>query len=81
MPKVDGQEVLRQIKADEHLRKIPVIMLTTTDDVNEIDRYYGLGCSFYMVKPVNYSRFMRAVENLGEFLSIDGVRVPPINGQ
>ena len=56
-------------------------MLTTTDDVMEIDRYYRLGCSFYMVKPVNYSRFMRAVENLGEFLSIAGVRVPPINGQ
>ena len=80
MPKVDGQEVLQRIKQDRQLRKIPVIMLTTTDQVSEIDRYYELGCSFYMVKPVNYHRFMRAVENLGAFLSLKGIRVSPING-
>jgi CheY-like chemotaxis protein len=80
MPKVDGQEVLQRIKQDRQLRKIPVIMLTTTDQVSEIDRYYELGCSFYMVKPVNYHRFMRAVENLGVFLSLKGIRVSPING-
>ena len=80
MPKVDGHEVLRRIKGDQELRKMPVIMLTTTDDTKEIDLFYDLGCSFYMVKPVNYSRFLQAVEHLGEFLSLGGVRVPAIRG-
>jgi CheY-like chemotaxis protein len=80
MPKMDGEEVLRRLKGDAELRKIPVIMLTTTDEESEIDRYYALGCSFYIVKPVNYDRFMRAVECLGAFLSLEGVRVPSING-
>jgi len=78
MPKVDGGEVLRRIKEDKDLRKIPVIMLTTTDEVGEIDRYYELGCSFYMVKPINYKKFMETVENLGAFLSLESVRVPTI---
>lgn len=80
MPKIDGREVLQRIKQDRQLRKIPVIMLTTTDQVSEIDRYYELGCSFYMVKPVNYHLFMRTVENLGAFLSLKGIRISPING-
>jgi CheY-like chemotaxis protein len=80
MPKVDGRDVLRRIKADKQLRKIPVIMLTTTDQVEEIDRCYELGCSFYMVKPVNYNKFMEAVENLGAFLSLKWLQVPQING-
>jgi len=80
MPKVDGGEVLRRIKEDKDLRKIPVIMLTTTDEAGEIDRYYELGCSFYMVKPINYKKFMEAVENLGAFLSLESVRVPTIDG-
>ena len=78
MPKVDGHEVLRRIKADHHLRKIPVIMLTTTGQVSEIDRCYKLGCSFYVVKPVDYRYFMDAVENLGKFLSLEAVRLPQI---
>jgi CheY-like chemotaxis protein len=80
MPKVDGQEVLRQMKEDEELKKIPVIMLTTTDDASEIDRYYRMGCSFYMVKPADYNKFMEAVENLGAFLSLECLRVPLIDG-
>jgi len=80
MPKVDGREVLQRIKEDEKLRKIPVIMLTTTDEAEEIERCYQMGCSFYMVKPVDYNKFMKAVENLGAFLSLDGVRVPPVDG-
>jgi len=78
MPKVDGYEVLKKIKDDQTLKNIPVIMLTTTSDANEVDRCYEMGCSFYMVKPVNYNKFMGAVENLGAFLSLNGVRVPPI---
>ncbi|MCK4751869.1 MAG: response regulator [Planctomycetes bacterium] len=78
MPKVDGREILRRMKEDERLRKIPVIMLTTTDDRDEIDRCYEMGCSFYMVKPTDYNKFMAAVENLGVFLSLEEVTVPSV---
>ena len=78
MPKVDGLEVLKIIKKDQRLKKIPVIMLTTTSDTNMINQCYELGCSYYMVKPVNYHNFMDTVQNLGEFLSLKGMRLPLI---
>lgn len=78
MPKVDGREVLKCIKNDPKLKRIPVIMLTTTDDDKEVDLCYDLGCSFYMVKPINYSSFMEAVESLGKFLSLDNLKVPKV---
>jgi len=78
MPKVDGLEVLRRMKADEKLRKVPVIMLTTTSEAGVIKQCYELGCSYYMVKPVDYRHFMEAVQNLGEFLSLRGMRLPLI---
>ena len=78
IPKIDGVEVLRQIKQDEELRKIPVIMLTTTDDPREVDACHRLGCSHYIVKPVEYDRFSAALGQLGLFLKI--VQVPKING-
>src|ERR1041385_7268838 len=53
MPKVDGVEVLRQIKQDPQLRRLPVMMLTTTDDPREVARCHGLGCGSYIVKPVD----------------------------
>ena len=78
MPKVDGREVLARIKEDKHLKKLPVIMLTTTDDEAEIDRCYRAGCNFYIAKPSDYNKFMEAVQNLGEFLSTDGITIPII---
>lgn len=77
MPKVDGVEVLRQIKADTELRKMPVSMLTTTDDPREVARCYELGCSNYIVKPVDYERFSEAVKHFGLFISL--VQVPEIS--
>lgn len=74
MPKIDGVSVLRQLKADPALRKIPVIMVTTTDDPLEVDRCHELGCSHYVAKPVEYEEFINAVRNLGLFISI--VKVP-----
>jgi CheY-like chemotaxis protein len=68
MPKVDGVEVLRQLKANEETKKIPVMMLTTTDDPREIELCYGLGCSVYVTKPVEYEKFREAVQQLGLFL-------------
>lgn len=77
MPKVDGVEVLRQVKADPELRKIPVLMLTTTDDPREVERCHALGCNNYIVKPVDYDKFAEAIKQLGLFISL--VQVPEIH--
>ncbi len=70
MPRVDGVEVLRRLKADERTSRLPVIMLTTTDDPREVQRCYDLGCSVYVTKPVAYEDFVEAIKRLGLFLSI-----------
>ena len=79
MPKIDGIEALRQIKQDEKLRKIPVIMLTTTDNPQEIDKCYELGCNIYVTKPVDYEKFMEAINRLGLFLMV--IEVPKLPGE
>ena len=79
MPMVDGAEVLRQIKADPELKKIPVLMLTTTDDPREVERCHQLGCNNYIVKPVAYDRFADAIKQLGLFISL--VQVPGIHSE
>ena len=78
MPKVSGVEVLQQIKQDEELRKIPVIMITTTDDPREIEHCHSLGCSSYIAKPVDYDKFVEILKQLGLFLMV--VEVPNIKG-
>lgn len=78
MPKVDGVEVLRRIKADAGLRKMPVIMLTTTDDAREVARCHELGCSVYLQKPVDYDRFAEAMRRLGLFIML--MQLPAVNG-
>ena len=79
MPQIDGIEVLRQVKADPELRKVPVIMLTTTDDPREVERCHKIGCASYIVKPVDYDKFAEAIKSLGLYLSL--VQVPEINGK
>jgi CheY-like chemotaxis protein len=74
MPRVDGVEVLRQLKSNPQTALVPVIMLTTTDDPREIDRCYELGCSVYISKPVDYQAFVEAINRLGLFLQV--VRIP-----
>jgi CheY-like chemotaxis protein len=78
MPKIDGMEVLEKVKKDPELKKIPVVMLTTTDDPRTIERCHGLGCSVYIVKPVEYQDFADAVRKVGLLLSV--VEVPQIDG-
>ena len=78
MPQVDGIEVLRQVKQDQELRKIPVIILTTTDDPREVERCHTIGCASYIVKPVDYNKFAEAIKGLGLYISL--VQVPEING-
>ncbi len=79
MPKMDGVEVLRRIKADADLRMIPVIMLTTTNDPREVQECYELGCNSYITKPVNYEHFAEALKRLGLFITI--IQVATLNGQ
>jgi CheY-like chemotaxis protein len=68
MPRLDGIEVLRQLKRDKDLIRIPVIVLTTTDDPREMERCYSLGAAACIVKPVEYSHFSDIVHRLAQFL-------------
>ena len=77
MPKIDGVEVLGKLKQDPELKKIPVIMLTTTDDPRTVERCHKLGCSVYIVKPVEYQDFADAVRKIGLLLSV--VEIPQIS--
>lgn len=77
MPRVDGVEVLRQIRLDRRIATVPIIVLTTTDDPREIRRCYQLGCNVYVTKPVDYQAFIEAIQRLGLFLQVVAV---PRNG-
>ncbi len=70
-----GTDILARIKEDDDLRRMPVIVLTTTDDQREIQRCYELGCNVYITKPVNYETFAQAIRQLGLFLAV--IQVPP----
>jgi DNA-binding response OmpR family regulator len=75
LPDTTGIEILRQIKANQYLKTTPVVVLTTTDDSQEIKRCYELGCNVYITKPVNYESFANAIRQLGLFFSV--IQVPP----
>jgi len=70
MPVLDGYQVLERMKTDERTSRIPVVVLTTTDDPREVERCYRLGCNVYVTKPMDYDQFSQAVHKLGLFLSI-----------
>ena len=70
LPGLDGYEILRQLKAEESTRKIPVVILTTTSDQTEVERCYELGCNVFVSKPVEYKDFSEAIARLGLFLSV-----------
>ena len=75
MPKMDGLEVLRQIKADGDLREIPVVMLTSSREERDLVESYRLGVNAYVVKPVAFQEFIDAVKNLGLFWGL--INEPP----
>lgn len=77
LPKVDGIKVLERMRQNERLRRIPVIILTATGDPAEVERCHRLGCSIYIVKPVEHDDFVDAIGKVGLFLSI--VSVPQIS--
>jgi CheY-like chemotaxis protein len=70
MPRMDGTEVLRRLRGNPATDRLPVVMLTTTDDTREMERCYELGCSLYLQKPVDYERFAEAIRRLGLFASL-----------
>ena len=75
LPDMTGIEILRQIKDNKYLKATPVVVLTTTDDSQEIKRCCELGCNVYITKPVNYESFANAIRQLGLFFSV--MQVPP----
>jgi len=76
LPDMSGTEILLRVKADERLRRAPVVVLTTTDDRLEVQRCYDLGCNVYITKPVDYEAFAGAIRQLGLFLSV--IQAPEI---
>jgi CheY-like chemotaxis protein len=70
LPVLDGYQVLQRMKADKRTKRIPVIILTTTDDTREVTRCYKLGCNVYITKPVNYEQFAEAIHKFGLFLMV-----------
>jgi len=70
MPKVDGLEVLREIKQNEKLKTIPVVVLTSSRMESDLVKSYDLGVNAYVVKPVSYHDFIKAIKDLGAFWAI-----------
>ncbi len=75
LPKVDGLEVLRQMRSDEHLRMIPVVMLSSSREEQDLLSSYALGTSAYVVKPVDFFEFVAIIKQLGLFWGI--INEPP----
>ena len=70
MPKMDGLEVLKKMRADGNLRTIPVVMLTSSGEEKDVVASYQLGVNAYVVKPVGFQDFIEAVKNLGLFWAV-----------
>ncbi len=75
LPKVDGLEVLQQIKSDEKLRVIPVVVLTSSREERDMVASYKLGVNAYVVKPVDFHEFVNAIKELGVFWAV--INEPP----
>ena len=75
LPKVSGLEVLQQIKSDEGMKMIPVVVLTSSHEEKDMMRSYSLGVNAYVVKPVDFHEFVNAVKELGAFWAV--VNEPP----
>ena len=76
LPRIDGREVLARIKADEVLRRIPVVVLTTSEAEEDILRSYDLYANAYVTKPVDFEAFVKVVRQVDDFY-INVVRLPP----
>jgi CheY-like chemotaxis protein len=77
MPKVDGLEVLRQVKGSAEFRNLPVVVLTSSREEQDLVRSYNLGVNAYVVKPVDFHEFVEAVKLLGAFWAVVNEPPPP----
>jgi CheY-like chemotaxis protein len=75
LPKVDGLEVLETLKSDENLRTVPVVMLTSSREEQDLLRSYNLGVNAYVVKPVDFQHFVTALREIGLFWAV--INEPP----
>src|SRR4051794_33838519 len=74
LPDMSGIDILEKIKGNEHTKRLPVVILTTTDDEREIQRCYDLGANVYITKPVDYENFAHAIRQLGLFFAV--IQIP-----
>ncbi|MBW9086216.1 response regulator [Rhizobium wenxiniae] len=70
LPDMSGIDILEKVKSNPHAKRLPVVILTTTDDEREIQRCYDLGANVYITKPVDYDSFANAIRQLGLFFSV-----------
>jgi two-component system response regulator len=77
LPRVDGLQVLRQIRADDRTRRLPVVILTTSKEEQDVAQSYDLGANSYVRKPVDFTQFAQAVEHLGLYWLVLNESAPP----
>jgi CheY-like chemotaxis protein len=70
LPDMSGIDILEKVKSNPHSKRLPVVILTTTDDEREIQRCYDLGANVYITKPVDYDSFAHAIRQLGLFFAV-----------
>lgn len=75
MPRLDGVQVLKQLKADEQMRSIPIVILTSSRESRDLEECYALGVNAYVVKPVRFTAFVEAVKQIGVFWAL--INEPP----
>jgi len=75
LPKVNGMEVLKQVRESEHLKMIPIVILTSSREEKDLNNGYSLGTNAYVVKPVEFQQFLAAIKQLGAFWAL--INEPP----
>ncbi len=70
MPRLDGIQVLKRIKADERMRVIPIVVLTSSGEGHDLDECYNLGANAYVAKPVHFAEFVEAIKSIGVFWAL-----------
>lgn len=79
MPRLNGIEVLRKLKSDEQMRLIPVVILTSSREDRDLVECYNLGANAYVVKPVQFTKFIEAVKGIGAFWAL--INEPPLENE
>ncbi|MBN1887033.1 MAG: response regulator [Thermoflexales bacterium] len=81
LPRLDGMEVLRRIRADERTRRLPVVILTTSKEEQDIAASYDLGVNSYIRKPVDFAQFAQAIKQVGMYWLVINEPPPPVRTQ